>query len=77
MRIHKKSITGFWYITYNDSNKYFYGKIDIGTELHANKEYYEEFYTEKDYLTRCKELGIELEEVEPTTLEKKTEILAE
>jgi hypothetical protein len=37
-------------------------KIDIGTELHANKEYYEEFYTEKDYLARCKELNIEVDD---------------
>jgi len=62
MRISKKAITDFWYITYNDSNKYFYGKIDIGTELHANKKYYEEFDTEKDYLARCKELNIEVDD---------------
>jgi len=62
MRIDKKAITDFWYITYNDSNKYFHGKVDAGFELHANKEYYEEYYTEKDYLARCKELKIEVED---------------
>jgi hypothetical protein len=62
MRISKKAITDFWYITYNDSNKYFYGKIDIGTELHANKEYYEEFDNEADYLARCEELNIEVDD---------------
>ena len=50
-----------WFISHTDSIKH-HGHVYNNQQITTTQKVYEEFYNEKDYLARCKELKIEVED---------------